>query len=929
MPTEANSAANAEGAEKQPLIARDCCNVIDEKAEKEVSCCPALFKAEKAGVNVSNGVSAWVGLNPLVWLLWLLDFLVWLIYFLIIGWVIALYNQCTKRAAGKKTADGYWRQNYVTDEDWKAPELCTKPAGTTAKTAWDCFDSSFTKFPTNPCMGTRRFLGSHIVDPNAKPSAANPARKIYGETDWKSYKEVKDRALAFGSGLRALGMIPSKARGKEQFEATDEPDTLLIWENTCADWMTGLAGAFSQSMVVATSYSTLGADGMLGSIDECACKVLVCNRTQVASCIEALNKHENAAKIKEHLTTIIYTDLDVSDNATVEGTKYQATGKFWKDNELKIATDFNLEKKTMPKLELAEKPEGIEILSFEDVVKKGQEMPVDPSPPEPDTMAVVMYTSGSTGKPKGVCIAHRNLCASIGSMHANFSNWGKEGEEVYVAYLPAAHILELVAEIAMLSFGSQIGYADPRSISSKGACRAFKGSSKTEINFEAALVNAPGAVQEFKPTCLAAVPKIWEIFKQTVEGTVEKGSGVSRVIFEAAFAAVKNAATWRYCPLLNLLFTKKIGAVVGGRMKAGISGGGAISPEVQNFCRIAFGFPLIQGYALTETCCGGCVQLPNDSEDGIVGACMASVEIKLESSPDFMDRSGKSYMNEDTEHPLEKISEGTATTPAVWKTMACAGRGEVWIRGPSVSLGYYAKGADAEKMTKKTEEEFSDNGVKYPNAGAEPKLSDFSWFKTGDIALMTPDGRLKIVDRKKNLVKLKGGEYISYEAMEKAYGNCEFVNALNGGVMCWGSGDVDKAVALIQVKTDELANRAIEAGIIQKTPETAEEKDALCEDPAVVDMVKKSLRTAGKNGKLAPNEGLGNIALISGSGPGADPGTAVAGTRHSPWTPDNGYLTASNKTDRNAIVHGKDVAPGMTSFAHESTIMEITGLTQV
>ena len=152
------------------------------------------------------------------------------------------------------------------------------------------------------------------------------------------------------------------------------------------------------------------------------------------------------------------------------------------------------------------------------------------------------------------------------------------------------------------------------------------------------------------------------------------------------------------------------------------------------------------------------MQLPNDSEDGIVGACMASVEIKLESSPDFMDRSGKSYMNEDTEHPLEKISEGTATTPAVWKTMACAGRGEVWIRGPSVSLGYYAKGADAEKMTKKTEEEFSDNGVKYPNAGAEPKLSDFSWFKTGDIALMTPDGRLKIVDRKKNLVKLKGGK---------------------------------------------------------------------------------------------------------------------------------------------------------------------------
>merc|ERR1740133_482432 len=209
---------------------------------------------------------------------------------------------------------------------------------------------------------------------------------------------------------------------------------------------------------------------------------------------------------------------------------------------------------------------------------------------------------------------------------------------------------------------------------------------------------------------------------------------------------------------------------------------------------------------------------------------MPSVEMKLVDCPGFKDKSGKVYMDADTEHPIEKNADGS------WKTMACKGRGEVWIRGPSVSLGYYAKsdsdaqkemainGVDMDKMseqekeeakslldlsmTAKTMNEFSTDKKQFPNAGASPKLADFSWFKTGDIAIFTPDGRLKIVDRKKNLVKLKGGEYISYEAMEKAYGNSEFVSSMNGGVMCWGSGDVDKAVTLVQVNGDAFAAAA-------------------------------------------------------------------------------------------------------------------------
>ena len=123
-----------------------------------------------------------------------------------------------------------------------------------------------------------------------------------------------------------------------------------------------------------------------------------------------------------------------------------------------------------------------------------------------------------------------------------------------------------------------------------------------------------------------------------------------------------------------------------------------------------------------------------------------------------------------------------------------------------MSPGYYI-------MEKKTREEFDDQG----------------WFHTGDIAIWTSEGfvsqgshqclddstftynysttspgpcsspQIKIVDRLKNLIKLKGGEYIAIESMESTYANSVFVNGSNGGIMCYGNGDMDRPVALVQV----------------------------------------------------------------------------------------------------------------------------------
>ena len=66
-------------------------------------------------------------------------------------------------------------------------------------------------------------------------------------------------------------------------------------------------------------------------------------------------------------------------------------------------------------------------------------------------------------------------------------------------------------------------------------------------------------------------------------------------------------------------------------------------------------------------------------------------------------------------------------------------QGEIWIRGDSVTVGYYQNEEETAKA-------FTDG-----------------WFMTGDIGEWQPNGHLKIIDRKKNLVKTQNGEYIALE----------------------------------------------------------------------------------------------------------------------------------------------------------------------
>ena len=106
-------------------------------------------------------------------------------------------------------------------------------------------------------------------------------------------------------------------------------------------------------------------------------------------------------------------------------------------------------------------PSGLKIFSFDEFVETGDTDKYPPTPPPPTSTAVIMYTSGSTGKPKGVVITHASVATGAASAEALLAL--KPSDE-YLAYLPLAHIMELMVEFVCLASAVSLNYADPKSL---------------------------------------------------------------------------------------------------------------------------------------------------------------------------------------------------------------------------------------------------------------------------------------------------------------------------------------------------------------------------------------------------------------------------------------------------------------------------------
>ena len=221
-----------------------------------------------------------------------------------------------------------------------------------------------------------------------------------------------------------------------------------------------------------------------------------------------------------------------------------------------------------------------------------------------------------------------------------------------------------------------------------------------------------GDIREFKPSVLVGVPAVWESVKKGIVGKVEGGSAIVKGMFWGALAT-KSFLMSTGLPgsgILDAIVFKKIKDATGGRLKICMNGGGPIAQDTQRFISMAIA-PMISGYGLTETTAMGGLMDPSHWTDHAIGDMPSSVEIKL---VDFADAGYYS-----TNNPPQ---------------------GEIWLRGPTVLDAYY----DNEQETKEA-------------------ITADGWFKSGDIGEWDSNGHLRIIDRKKNLVKTQGGEYIALE----------------------------------------------------------------------------------------------------------------------------------------------------------------------
>ena len=214
---------------------------------------------------------------------------------------------------------------------------------------------------------------------------------------------------------------------------------------------------------------------------------------------------------------------------------------------------------------------------------------------------------------------------------------------------------------------------------------------------------------------MAAVPLIVDRIYKGVHVKVEKDGPFKTKLFHFC---VQYRLKWTKrgmdTPLLNKLIFSKVTGIVGGQLKFLLTGGAPLASKSHEFVRTILGIKLVQGYGLTETVAVATIGDPNDMRTCQVGPPLVGVDLKLVSWP-----------------------EGDYTVHD-----NCGPRGEVVIGGNHVARGYY-------NMPDKTAEDFFDGPEGY------------RWFKTGDIGHVTKDGVLRIIDRKKDLVKLQQGEYVS------------------------------------------------------------------------------------------------------------------------------------------------------------------------
>ncbi|KAI7869558.1 hypothetical protein BDF14DRAFT_1782639 [Spinellus fusiger] len=441
------------------------------------------------------------------------------------------------------------------------------------------------------------------------------------------------------------------------------------------------------------------------------------------------------------------------------------------------------------------------VLSVEDLVQLGREHPKEPNAPEPEDSCCIMYTSGSTGNPKGVLISHKNIISAIAASNHILKSVVADGDTV-LAYLPLAHILEFLIENLSIYMGITLGYGSVRTL--------------TDVSVR----NCKGDIREFRPSLMVGVPAVWETIRKTILAKVEESSPNIQAVFKRA-VIMKEWLKERHLPtyLLDRIVFNKVKEQLGGRLRLALSGSAPLSYETQSFLEAVL-CPVTLGFGLTEACGVSSVAIPSVDGLGNVGGPSICCEIKLVDVPDA------GYFSTNTPRP----------------------QGEVWIRGPTVTKGYWKR----EDITKEM-------------------ITEDGWLMTGDIGEWNDNNTLNIIDRKKNLVKMSNGEYIAIEKLESIYKSCVYIQNM---CICADS-LMPRPVALVIPIEASLRKFAKQKGVEE------EQWDKICKNSVVKNALLGELLLKAKASGFKSSELLHDIYIVNEE-----------------WTIESGHLTNSQKLKR-------------------------------
>jgi long-chain acyl-CoA synthetase len=288
-----------------------------------------------------------------------------------------------------------------------------------------------------------------------------------------------------------------------------------------------------------------------------------------------------------------------------------------------------------------------EVYRWDEVMATGADLPDDVAAwvaaLKRDDVACLIYTSGTGGVPKGVMTTHANILANCYGAYRLLETIGF-GDEVFLCFLPLSHSYEHTAGMMFpISLGAEIYFAE--------------GAETLAAN-----------MQEARPTIMTAVPRLYETMHQRILRGIERQGGMRERLFNLALSLGKkrldHPASLTVGDRLRdvaaeLLVRRKVRARFGGRLKAMVSGGAPLTPEIGRFF-LALGVRLLQGYGQTEASPVVSANPPIRIKIDTVGPPLAGVEVKIADDGEILVRGPqvmKGYWN-DPEATERALADG-------------------------------------------------------------------------------------------------------------------------------------------------------------------------------------------------------------------------------------------------------------------------------